>query len=78
VRPPNPPPPPRSWDPLRDAIEDVEHVSIYELVEIARDLVVNPQPHPPPPRTSGIRYKGMVSGRGEAPTRPPPQARVQG
>lgn len=69
--PPNRPPPPRSWDPLQRAVEDMS-LSIYELVEIAENLVVNPQPHPPPPKSSGVRYRGMVSGRGEAPTRPPP------
>ena len=71
MRPPNPPPPPRSWDPLQRAVEDMS-LSIYELVEVAEDLVVNPQPHPPPPRSSGVRYGEMVSGRGPAPTRPPP------
>jgi hypothetical protein len=74
-RPRNAPPPPNPWKtPLERAIEDID-VPIEELVEIARDSVVNWQNHLhplPPPGSGERRYgKGWTTGKGPPPTRPP-------
>jgi hypothetical protein len=67
-------PPPRSWDPLQRAVEDIS-ISIYDLVEIAENLVVNPQPHPPPPHGSGMGGRGSVAPY--VPVTPPISTRYQ-
>jgi hypothetical protein len=44
-------------------------------VEIAENLVVNPQPHPPPPHGSGMGGRGSVASY--VPVTPPISTRYQ-